>query len=71
MCKICDGNYNDETNELDIRGCQIVSELPVLPQLEKLLCSSTNITEIPVLPVLKELYCDDCTSLTTISVYPN
>ena len=48
MCKVCDKTYDDNTTELHC--CQDVTEIPILPKLERLYCANTKITEIPKIP---------------------
>ena len=67
MCQICNKTYDDNTTELIC--CQNVTEIPVLPKLERLDCSHTKITEIPVLPKLRTLDCSH-TKITEIPVLP-
>ena len=67
MCKICDKKYDDNTTELNC--CQNVTEIPILPELERLYCYNTKITALPVLPKLERLWCY-YTKITEIPVLP-
>ena len=67
MCKICDKTYDDNTTELYC--CQNVTEIPILPELEYLVCYDTKITKIPLLPKLEYLYCYN-TKITEIPLLP-
>jgi Leucine-rich repeat (LRR) protein len=65
MCKVCDKTYDDNTTELHC--CQDVTEIPILPKLERLYCANTKITEIPILLKLEYLYCS-YTKITEIPI---
>ena len=67
MCIICDKTYDYNTTELFC--CRNVTEIPLLPKLERLYCNNTKITEIPVLPKLIKLSCYN-TKITEIPFLP-
>ena len=68
MCLLCRKEYNEKTTE--IKCCNSVTEIPLLPNLIELDCSFTKITEIPFLPNLITLYCWN-TNITEIPLLPN
>src|SRR3989344_1098623 len=68
MCLLCRKEYNEKTTE--IKCCNSVTEIPLLPNLIELDCSRTNVTEIPLLPNLTFLNCWD-TKITEIPLLPN
>jgi len=70
MCIICRKEYDVNTTEIDCDCCKKVTEIPILPNLQKLYCWNTNITEIPILPNLQTLGCEN-TKITEISILPN
>jgi hypothetical protein len=61
MCVICRGEYDQNTIEIDCKQCQIIEEIPELPNLQILdCCGCLNIIEIPYLPNLWKLNCSGC-----------
>src|SRR3989344_2036508 len=68
MCLLCRKEYNEKTTE--IKCCNSVTEIPLLPNLIELDCSRTNVTEIPLLPNLTNLECCN-TKITEIPLLPN
>ena len=60
MCVICRKEYNENTTVINCDFCTTVTEIPILPNLQKLYCCYTNITEIPILPNLQKLNCTGC-----------
>jgi len=70
MCVICRKGYDDNTTEIDCNKCQNVTELPFLPNLQRLYCYNTNITVLPEYPKLQDLWCRN-TKISFIPKYPN
>jgi len=68
MCLLCRKEYNEKTTE--IKCCNSVTEIPLLPNLIELDCSRTNVTEIPLLPNLTKLDCYN-TKITEIPLLSN
>ena len=61
MCVICREEYSEETEILDISGCQEVWQIPRLRNLQKLNCRGCrNIRVIPMLWNLIKLNCSGC-----------
>jgi Leucine-rich repeat (LRR) protein len=72
MCRICTGEYDENTTVLYCSGCQQVTSIPdTLINLRELHCSYTNVTSIPsTLVNLRYLYCTN-TNVTLIPNLPN
>lgn len=72
MCVICDGEYDEETEELNCDNCKELKEIPELKNLIRLNCyGCSNLKEIPYLPKLEGLNCAKCPNLEIIPSLPN
>jgi Leucine-rich repeat (LRR) protein len=68
MCRICTGEYDENTTVLYCSGCQQITSIPNLPNLRELHCTNTKVTLIPpTLVNLRELYC----SYTKVTLIPS
>jgi Leucine-rich repeat (LRR) protein len=67
MCRICTGEYDENTKVLYCYGCQQVTSIPsMLINLQTLSCNDTSVTSIPdTLVNLQILYCS-YTKVTSI-----
>ena len=67
MCIICRGEDLTGIKELNISGCEVVTEIPKIDGLQKLNCSyCISLTNIPKIDSLRILNCYYCDLLTTI-----
>ena len=67
MCVICRKEYDQNTTK--IICCKRINEIPILPKLEYLDCTNTQIKEIPLLPNLQRLDCSN-TRIAEIPLLP-
>jgi Leucine-rich repeat (LRR) protein len=72
MCRICTGEYDENTKVLYCYGCQQVTSIPsMLINLQTLYCNNTSVTSIPdTLVKLRYLHCYN-TKVTSIPNLPN